>query len=405
MRAAILISATCFRMVPGLQGFAIASIRWPWISRVRSAGVGFPTRLRGVGCLLPAFVVLLSGCGARQAYRVDRLELRRAGWDTLLVDVSFTRSTVVGGSAPVEPDTAFTSVFDDAYRVIYAGAPGSIPIPDRRLGDEAPITVEACGIIGARRTCVQDVLYASPKRMTVGEDIDFPSGRGFAEGSYAFAFRIERRSYGGERWERIDPVGVGGYVTVEVVGRRKQEQGIVRFPVVRWQGRFDLSRHAQYPNFRYDLDEALFDEARAKVRFHIHASLGGESRLLKTVDREVLRKTDDERAEEVHHLVEQASKRLLDDLGLLSRDRPAMAYVDGWTFNRILRIYRIEMRLRWGGSFRSRRNLRVRGELEVGEDGSDALFRLHAGNQSVVQRWREQSGGDTMDLGTLDILR
>ncbi|MEX0821831.1 MAG: hypothetical protein WD021_06775 [Rhodothermales bacterium] len=355
--------------------------------------------------LLAAALLLWAGCGARFEYRGDDLVLERRGWDSLHVDISFVRSTAIGGDVPVSPDAVIVSVFDDLYEPVYEGGPGLIPLPDRSLGHRERLTVEACGIVRARQICIQEVVLASPKRVEVDEEIEYPTDGDMSDGRYAFTFLVERQLFESSAWERIDSADVRGYLLAWVNHPDGRRDGTVRIPFASHSGAFDLSRYANYKNFRYYLDSRLLDDEMAQVTFAIHAGPGNNVAPIKQVSKEILRKTEGERADDVRYFVEQATERLIDELGSFLGGRRAMAFVNEWEYNQLSRTYRVDMEAEWEGPIFNRRALQVEGVLEVHEDGSNARFRLRTANRSAADRWRDRVDGDEMTLGTVGVRR
>lgn len=354
--------------------------------------------------LIAAALLLLVGCGARHEYRGEHLVLERSGWDTLHVGVSFVRRAVLGGDSPIKPESILLSVFDEGYETVYEGGPGSVPLPDRRLGDRERLTVEVCGIVRGRRICLQDMIRASPKRLSLDGEIIYPTGSDLAEGQYVFIFSAERQIFAADDWESIEPSGVKGFVLAWVESPEGRERGTVRIPFESTRGSFDLSRGANYKNFRYYLDSELLDEEIAGVNFEVHAGLGGDPARLAVVRKEVRHETEDERADAVRYFVEQSTERLIDELGSFLGGRRAVAYVEDWEYDRLSRTYRVTVEARWEGPVFNRRTYEVEGTLEVSDDGSDASFRLRSGNRRAVDRWRDRVDGDILRLGTLDVL-
>lgn len=363
------------------------------------------TKAIGSACLAGGVLLILAGCGARHAYRADQLTVEREGWDTVQVDVSFVRSTVLGGDAAMRPDSVVVSVFDAAYDVVYTGESGRIPLPDHRLGNQERLTIEACGIVKSRQICMQELLYASPKRLTIEEDIAYPLGSDLTSGRFDFTFQAERQLFGTQAWERIPSDAIAGYLLVWVEDPEAQANGTLRIPFSATSGRFDLSRYGNYRNFRYYLDSQILDEETARVHFEIYASLGDHPVRLAAVSKEIHRKTPGERADDVRYFVEQATERLIDELGSFLGGRRAVAIVDGWEYDRLSRSYRVTMEAEWEGAFFNRRELEIEGVLVVGEDGTQASFQLLSGNRRAVSRWRDRTDDDTLSLGTLDVRR
>lgn len=348
--------------------------------------------------VLPALI----GCGARHEYRAGQLALERIGWDSLEVDITFVRSTVLGGGRPVEADDVTILVFDARYETLYSGPTGGIPLPDHRLADRERITVEACGVVRSRHICQQDMLHASPKRLTMDEEIDYPTGSDLAEGRYDFTFHAERQVYGGDGWERIDPEGVNGFLLAWVDDRDAKEAGTVRIPFTGAAGNFDLRRHGNYRNFRYYLDSQILDEDVGRVNFEVYAGVGDTVQRLAAVQKDVQRRSEGDREEDVRYFVEQATERLIDELGSFLGGRGATAFVNEWDYNRQNRTYRISMEAEWEGPIFNGRELEIAGVLQVRDDGRDATFDLRSGNRRALRRWRDRIRGNRLTLGRLD---
>jgi hypothetical protein len=352
---------------------------------------------------LTAAVLIAAGCGARHEYRADNLTVVREQWDTVQVDVSFVRRSTIGGDVPMRPDSVVISVFDEAYEHLYTGGPGRIPLPDHRLGDRERLIVEACGIVKARQICLQEALLSSPKRLTMQEEILYPAGTDLSSGRFDFTFQAERRVFGSDAWERIEAEGVAGYLLAWVEDPEARDEGRVQIPFSAASGRFDLSRHGNYRNFRYFLDSQILDEASARVNFDIYASLGPTPVHLASVRKEITQKSEGDRVDDVRYFVEQATERLIDELGSFLGGRRAVANVDEWEYDGLARAYRVTMDAEWEGPVFNRREFEIEGVLEVGEDGSQASFRLRSGNRRAIRRWRDRTGDDTLLLGTLGV--
>lgn len=353
-----------------------------------------------VALVLIGAVLATAGCGARREYYISHLAVEQAGWDTLRVDVDFARRTAIGGAREFTPDTATVQVFDRAYRSLYSGAPGAIPIPDERLGDREPLLVEICGIVEGRSICVQEQERASPKRIHVDQHIEYPEGGDYDRGRYDLAFRAERRRFDADGWEPLHRIpDVSGYLLARV---DSQEDGRVKVPFTTSRGRFDLARHENYRDFKYYLDSRLLDEQQARVHFDVYAGINGQVARLASVEKRVELKTEEERREEVRVYAEQATERVVDELSSFLGGRRAVAYVDTWDFDPASRRYRVQMEVQWRGSFFRGDRYELHGELEVDEDGSQARFRVRSGNRDALRRWRDRVDADVLDLGTLD---
>lgn len=357
----------------------------------------------GVSALSGLVLLVVGGCGARTEFAASELRVDRANWDTVHVAVSFVQRGVVGGDVAVEPEEVFVTVFDQNYETLYAGGPGVIALPDHRLGDRERLVVEACGTIRARQICLQEMLRSSPKRVEVEEEIRYPSGFSFTEGSYRFTFTVHRERFGGGGWERIDEEGVKGYLLAWVEGREAREKGAVMIPFTTAHGTFDLGRFANYPNFEFYLESRLLDERSARVHFEIHAGLKDSPTHLTTATRNVRRILEDERAAQIRYFVEQATDRIIGELGSLLRGRNPVAEVHDWSYNRRSRSYRISLRLEWEEMVADRGRYELEGVLDVREDGSSAVFRADSGNEGAMQRWSRRTGGGALRIGGLNL--
>ena len=357
------------------------------------------TRGRTIILLALLAAAWTTGCGARREFYVDRADIRQSGWDTLHVDVAYAWRAAIGRVHPLVPDTTVVQVFDEAYRLLYRGGPGAIPIPDASLGDRERLLVEVCGRLRGREICVQEQEWASPKRLGVDPDITYPISGDLDRGGYDLDFQIERRRFETDGWEPVDGAPqVGAYLLAWIEGR---EDDAVKVPLQGRRGRFDLSRHDNYRDFRYHLDARLRAAREASVRFDLYAGVRGKAARLASVEKQVALKTDLERVDEVRFFAERATERLVETLGDDGGRRP-VAYVDGWAYQPVARVYRVEMDVVWSGSGRRSDRLEVAGTLEVGEDGAGARFILRRANPEARRRWDRRVGGEVLLLGALE---
>ncbi len=351
-------------------------------------------------CLL---LLLAAGCGPRQAYVVETLAVRHAGWDTLEVTARFGQRVLLGRARPAAPRALAVYLFDAAYDTLYAGAARRVPVPDAALGDRERLLLEVCGAFEAETVCEQQTVWASPKRLRLDPDLTFPDDAAFERGSYDLRVVVEREVFDASGWERIDrPDAVQGYL-LAYVGEAAGEA--VRVPFSQTRGRFDLTRYAHFEDFRYHLKSQLLDRQEAAVRFDVYAGLNGqEAYRLASIEKRVRAKTDEERRMEVGFFAEQAAARLLERLDVDAHERQAGAYVDGWDFNRITGAYVVEMTVVWreGGRLFGRLH-ELEGLLEVQEDGAEARFLLRASNERAARRWRRHTRSEVLPLGTLDV--
>lgn len=350
--------------------------------------------------------LLLAACGPRVEYRVSDLVLERQSWDTLYVDVSFARETAIGGGTIFDPDTVMVMLFDENYDSLYTGGPGPVPVPDRRLGDGERLTIEACGTVLSRRICVQDLIRASPKRIEVAGEIEYPLGSEMTTGRYALAFDVQRQSFesdGPDEWQPLDEVDVSGFLRAWVDNTEGGQEGAVEVPFDRPRGNFDLSRLPNYRDFRYYLDSQLLDQDTAFVFFDVFAGVGGQASRLTSIRKEVFWKTDDEREEDVRYFAREGAEHVVDELGSFLGGRRAVAYVDDWRYNSQQRTYRLDLEVRWEGSLFDRGRYVLEGLLEVHEDGRSASFEITDANRRAERRWRRRVDGNVLQLGDLGL--
>ncbi len=352
---------------------------------------------------LTAVWLLLLGCGARTEYLASSLDIDREGWDSVQVDVAYASRMVIGGGASMEADSTVVTLFNARYDTLYSGAPGIVPIQDAELGDEERLMVEACGMVKRRQICVQESLRTSPKRVSVVDEIFYPRAGDPDEGSYELAFQVERRDFHGNGWESIDGRDVSGRLLAWVDDPEAKTRGIVTIPFSRPNGRFNLSSHPNYKNFKYYLDSELLDNESARVTFEVHAGLDGVPFHLASTTKEVKRKTEDDREREVRFFAEQATEKIIDELDLDHQRGAVIAYVEDWRFDSADRHYVIEIEIEWEGRRFDRGHHRIEGAVEVGEDGSDAIFQIESGNRRAARKWRSRMDSYTLQLGGLDV--
>lgn len=352
-----------------------------------------------------AALFLLVGCGARAEYFASHLVVERIGWDSVRVDVTYAQRKVIGGGSPITADSTVVTLFDARYDTLYSGSPGAIPIPDAELGHRESIMIEACGTVKRRQICAQQSIESSPKRISLDEAISYPHAGSLAEGSYDLSFAVERRDFKGHGWEPIDAQGILGHILVWVEDPEAKNRGMVRIPFSRPNGRFNLSRYANFKNFKFYLDSELLDHQTAGVTFEIHAGLSGNPVRLAATTKVVRSKTQEDRENDVRYFAEQVAEIIIDELGSYPGNRSVAAYVDDWRYHSGSRTYRIELEIVWDGPRSDRGRHELMGILQVGEDGEDAVFVAESGNRRAVRKWRKRRDDDTFPLGRLGIYR
>ena len=360
----------------------------------------FTMRGLSVGWLCLGLLVAV-GCESGPSYVVDQLALNRVGWDTLNVTVQFSQRQVFGRSKPLQPRWQSVFLFNAAYDTLYAGEGGVIPIADAALGDRERLMVEVCGTFDAGTVCEQQGVTASPKRLRLEHDIEYPEDTAYERGSFDLRFVVERQGYETETWQAVGPPDrVHGYL-LAYVGDRDDEA--VKVPFSRRRGRFVLKGRPHYEDFQFHLKSSLMDAPETPVYFDVYAGLEGQSALhLASVEKRVRVKTEEERALEVRHFVEQAAEQIFEALDVDYRDHRARAYIDEWTFQALTNTYQIELEIIWRrGRFVFGRNYELEGVLEMQENGANARFSRGRANDRAARRWRSRIRGNQLSLGTL----
>ena len=329
--------------------------------------------------------------------------MTQIGWDSVRVEVDFCWDLAVGKEKSFPPDTLSITIFDQAYRTLYAGSERIIPVPDWTLGDRERLLVEVCGFVRDSQMCMQENITASPKRIDVDLAIEYPDNNDYTRGEYEFTFNVERRRFMTDAWEQSEEHrDVRGHLLSWV---EEDQQEMVKVPFTRQNGVFNLARQDNYKDFRYNLESQLYDKKEALVHFEIYAGLNGQVDKVASVDKLIQLKTQVERAMEVYFFAEQVSEFLIDTLDSLPRSRRAVVYVDDWEYNESSRIYSIQLELNWRTSFFSQRAYQISGILRVSEDGSSASFMRNSANSEMRRRWRSQVDSDIMEIGSLVTLQ
>ena len=360
------------------------------LKRRGAAGRG----LRALAALLFLPLVLsMVSCGGREMYH-STLEVDPASWDTIDVDVRFAVRGVLGPARPTEADDVTVKLYDADYELLYEGPGPAIPVPDAALQSQERLVVEACGTIEVATVCQQRTLEASPKRIRLQENLTYPRHGRYDRGSYDFDFVLERQVFGSDAWEPVPEARLPEvYLVASVEG---QAESAIRIPVSAPSGQFDLSRYDNFMEFEYRMLRALERRNEVPVQLQLYSDLD-EAVPLASFERIVRHKTREQREEELERWVRLAAERLLE------RFEPydgARAYVRDWDFDPDTRRYDIQIRLSWGHLFFDRRE--VIGDLEVGEDGTDAVFIQRDLSRAARRPWRQRVGGDRVVLGTLE---
>ena len=352
----------------------------------------------GMGLVLCAVL----GCGQGPDYTFRHLEFKYYGWDSLSVEAQFNEQLWFGRTHPIEAQAVTVYLFNASYDTLYTGDGRLVPIHDRNLGDRERLMLEVCGRFETVTVCEQQAVTASPKRLHVEHDIDYPDGA-YEKGRYKLRFALERQHKDGV-WERIArPDRVHGYLRVYV---GDQEEEAVEVPFSGRNGRFDLQGKPHYDDFYYHLTSTLLDNNEAPIHFDIYAGLEGEPvSNVASVEKWVRARTNEERVLEVDYFVEQAAEAILEALDMDEIDDWEKPDSTEWFHNRLTNTYRINMEVAWRTSrrrpFSRERFYGFEGVLEVEASGANARFYRRAADNRTRRRWNARVGDATLALGTL----
>ncbi len=340
-------------------------------------------------------VFLLAGCGAREEVVVSDLSLVHKSWDTLEVSVAFASKTTLGGLKPVFDSKRHIVAFNTSYDTLYAGADSVFTIRDVDLGNEERILVEVCGEVKQLKVCEQTTTQASPKRVTLIPDINYPLRKKVFEGEYKLPFVIERMVRENE-WEAINPSeAIQGYLKTYVAG---QEEAAIRVPFTAQRGGFNLANLGNWKDFKYYMDVALMREKAASVVFDVYVDLEGVEQAVASVEKDIEMKSEDEHKQDIALYAEQAAEELVDYLSPFLRRERNTVYIDRWTYNPFKKMYSIDMEVEWQGTMFNRSTYRIAGVLEVYETGDRGAFRYVEGNRRASQRWNARVDGNVLNL-------
>ena len=342
-------------------------------------------------------LTLLLGCGAREEIVLQHVEVARAGWDSLIVSASFASQTTLGGQKSIEPDWRNIIVYNAAYDTLYAGSDSVIAISDAELGNEERLLVEICGHVMQLVVCEQHPTLASPKRIRLEPDIQYPVRKAVHQGQYRLPFVVERLQFGEPNsWEKVERTArVKGHLQAYVEGK---EEEAIHVPFKKDRGGFNLANYANYKDFKYYLDSALLDQDQANVRFDVYVDMDGFYEPVGSIAKAVSVKTEEEHQEDVARLAEQATEQIVDRLNPFLKGRRNTVYIDRWNYNTFKEMYQIQMEIKWSGSLFTRSNYELTGVLEVYEGGQRAQFHKTDGNRRAERRWKSRIDGTAMTL-------
>ena len=351
--------------------------------------------------ILVLMTCLAAGCGPQEDIVIRDVDVSRSGWDSLIVSASFARNTSLNGLQRITPDERRIIVYDASYDTLYAGTDSVFSISDGELGNRERMMVELCGQVEKVVVCEQYPIQASPKRVLVEPDIEYPVRKAVYQGNYRLPFSFERLRYGTEDdWEPIErSSSPDGRIIAYVEGRENES---VQFPFDDQRGGFNLAQNSNYQDFKFYLDSALLDHNEASVRFDIYVNMDGLEQPIASTVKAVSVLSDEEHQVEVARLAEEAAEQIVKRLNPFLNRRRNVVYIDGWNYNSFRQMYTVNLEIKWSGSLFARSDYELAGILEVYEDGARSSFRKSDGNRRAVNRWKSRIDGNVMTLDPLN---
>ncbi len=353
-----------------------------------------------MGYVARAGAVLLSlvwsACQLSSPYRLETLALERIGWDTLAVKARFVVRKWPGRLQPVRPDSVQLLLLSARYDTLFWGTSTRIPVPDAMLGDQERLLLEVCGWFQGRSVCDQAGFSASPKRLQVAPEVQYPYQGTLSRLYYRLHPRLERQRYAAATWE---PLAVAplpqGYLRMQLV---QDPQSALEWPIKAWEGVVELAELPTFPDFRYALSQQLRAGLVATMTVEVYAG-GPQPVRIATLRHQLRAKTEAERKAEVARLAEAALVQLVEQLS--GRSYPVWVRVESWSFNPLAMQYVVEISARWQEGGWLGPTCALRGILTAAEDGTQATFRWVEGNPAARQRWRRRVDEELLYLGTL----
>lgn len=347
----------------------------------------------------PVALLLLTvlGCGARREYSASEVSVHRSGWDTLRVAVGFEKKAGFGEPVVVRPDSFEVRLFSSSFDTLFTGNDTVAVVPDARLGDRELLLVEACGFFGSATACGQRGIEASPKRIAVEHEMEYPENGDYDLGRYRFSYGASRLRHGSDSlWEPVPlPASFRTWLSIRVLGERAEP---ISVPLPAQRGRFKLTNLRNNADFRRDLLAQLLDSDEATVRFELYTDAFGIEGPIWVSDATVEAKTEQTRELEAGYFVEEAGSRLLDLLRTFPVGPNVYLYMDGWSFDRESRRYEIAFSLSWQSSFLRSRWFEMSATLFVNEDGGEPVVTLTSGNERGTRRWEQRFDGPSVTL-------
>ncbi|NNE36592.1 MAG: hypothetical protein HKN13_15265 [Rhodothermales bacterium] len=347
-------------------------------------------------------LVQFMGCGARKEYLVDSIDVTRSSWDTVKVDVSFSRKLSLGDPQPVETPPLSVRVFDSSIDTLYVGSDLIFAIPDAALNDREIISVEACASFGTSEVCAQKGIVSSPKRVLIEDQFEYPLEGDYDSGEYEFTFKAERQVFDSDDWESIPlPDDRSGLIVVNV------QNGVgdgMSVPFTRRKGKFELENRRNNADFRRDLLKGLLEDNEVTVAFDVFTNAFAIRDPILQRELVVDSKSLATREVEAGLFVEETSRRLVGQLRTFPLGPQRFAYLDSWSYDRESRSYTIRLSFGWRSSFIRSRYFDLSGILTVNEDGSDGSFEITSGNSRGLRRWDQRFGSRSVAMEALPVL-
>ena len=358
------------------------------------------------GLAFTCFAVLLpavTGCGASRQYRVESISVDRVSWDSLRVKVAFSESSTLGKSRRVVPDVYEVRVFDQAIDTVYSGSELAFSVDDRSLKDKERLLVEVCATFHMTEVCAQEGVEASPKKVVVEDEIEYPRNDDYDSGAYDLRFSAERQVFGRpEEWESIPMArDASGRIRIQVVG------GVGDGMTVSFSkpsGKLKLENVPNNADFRRDLLKGLLENNEAIVRFEVFTRAFELRDPVLVRDITVDAKSLETREVEAGLFVEETARRLVRMLRTFPLGPQRYAYLDSWSYDRDAKRYEVDLSFGWRSSFILARYFDLTGTLSVNEDGTEAVFELKSGNERGIRRWDQQFDSRTVTLDPLPVL-
>ncbi len=344
--------------------------------------------------LVVVVVALFSRSGG---IAVSRIDVTRTGWDTLAVEASFVKQSIIFVRRDVVPRVVSVTVYSAGFDELYVGDGRRIVVQDQVLGDLERLLIEVCAHYDGEEVCGQEAVLASPKRMRVAHRISYPDSTDVARGRYSLRFVYERQRWEGETWERIPHRGrLYSRMRVYVPG---YDEDAVELAINGASGPFNLRKAPGFNDFHYRLATAMQDTVRIAVQFDIYAGYKPEAtRRVASIAHSVEGVSGEARWREVIRLSELAAATLVAALTPGGEVEVQLPDTMRWDYNRLTNTYRMALILRWRGARSSRIRHYLMGTLRVDATDHHARFTLMRATGATARLWNRRIGESTLDL-------